>query len=177
MTSFKALRLQNEVYKLQEELKLKQKQLEDENKCSKLNISRNEIVDIFEGVVPKYVAMKISSYHRHPIDEFIGEDKLKEKESKLLVAVIGSYHYHDHSTWHTLRHAAYSFEYRRRRERNVFETNRNLSARLRIFYPFTRKALNTHTKIYIFYIAEKKGIKLSMSWKKDKMIDEFFKRS
>jgi len=106
---------ENEVYKLQEELKLKQKQLqgtfknevsfasaklklkqkqlEDEYRCSKLIISRNEIVDIFQGVVPKYVAMYISSYHRHPIDEFIGEDKLKEKESNLSGWHNCGYHY------------------------------------------------------------------------------------
>ena len=47
---------------------------------SSLNISRNEIADIFQCLLPKDVAMYLSSYHRHPIDEFIGKDKLKEKE-------------------------------------------------------------------------------------------------
>ena len=176
MTSFNAVRFQNKVYKLQkqlEELKLKQ---EDENRFSKLIISRNEIVDIFESVVPKYVAMKISSYHRHPIDEFIGEDKLKHKGHTLSVFLNCGVVFHYCFPWISPAHRS---EYLDTKVAVRRRTNYNLStsSRLRIFYPYTRRALNTGTKQHIYQIAQKHYIKLSMSWKKDKMIDEFFKRS
>ena len=182
MTSFKAVRLQNKVYiyeravvKLQkqlEELKLKQ---EDENRISKLNISRNEIVDIFESVVPKYVAMEISSYHRHPIDEFIGKDKLKEKERFLSIVMLGVYYHRVY--WPTYHHETRG-SYQWQRKDNVCETNYKLSSHrsICIFYPYTREELNSFTKDHINEIAQRYYIKLSMSWKKAKMIDEYFKR-
>ncbi len=140
----------------------------------KLNISRNEIVDIFESVVPKYVAMEISSYHRHPIDEFIGKDKLKEKESKLSIAIIRS---HSHKR-HNERDLPFDV-YEWKRKDNVDEINYKLSndCRLRLFYPFTHRTEGIYTKQEIKDIAERNSIKLSMNWKKDKMIEEFYKRS
>ena len=137
-----------------------------------LSISRNEIVDIFESVVPKDVAIYISSYHRHPIDEFIGKDKLKEKQSKLtgwgICAWVENYEV-----------GVISRARRRRTSVTRQETNYNLSARSRLilFYPFTHTNIHTFTKQKIKDIAERNGIKLYMSWKKDKMIEEFYKRS
>ena len=143
---------------------------------SSLNISRNEIADIFESVVPKDVAIYISSYHRHPIDEFIGKDKLKEKERFLSIVMLGVYYHRVYwSTYHHETRGSYQWQ----RKDNVCETNYKLSSHrsIRIFYPYTREALNINTKQEIKDVAERRYIKLSMSWKKDKMIDEFFKRS
>ena len=138
------------------------------------NISRNEIADIFQCLLPKDVAMYLSSYHRHPIDEFIGKDKLKEKESKLSIAIIRS-HYHKRHNERDLPFDVYEWK----RKDNVDEINYKLSndCRLRLFYPFTHRTEGIYTKQEIKYIAERNSIKLSMNWKKDKMIEEFYKRS
>jgi hypothetical protein len=165
----------NQVLKLQEQLKLKQQILKVKYRRTKLNISRNEIVDIFESVVPKYVAMEISSYHRHPIDEFIGKDKLKEKERFLSIVMLGVYYHRVYwSTYHHETRGSYQWQ----RKDNVCETNYKLSSyhSIRIFYPYTREELNSFTKDHINEIAQRYYIKLSMSWKKAKMIDEYFKR-
>jgi len=139
---------------------------------SSLNISRNEIADIFQCLLPKDVAMYLSSYHRHPIDEFIGKDKLKEKQSKLTGRGVCTW-------WENYEVGVISSARRRRTSVTRRETNYNLSAysRLRLFYPFTHWKINQYTKQEIKDIAERNGIKLSMSWKKDKMIEEFYKRS
>jgi hypothetical protein len=182
LAPFKALCLQEEIYKLQEKLKLKQKQLEDENRISKLIISRNEIVDIFESVVPKDVAMKISSYHRHPIDEFIGSKNLRDK--KCILSVFSKTTYavgfdllvlH----WRNVVGERNKSQYLNTKDEVRRRTNYNLStaSRLRLFYPFTYRNIKQYTKEEIKYIAEENGIKLYMSWKKDKMIEEFYKRS
>ena len=139
---------------------------------SSLNISRNEIADIFESVVPKDVAIYISSYHRHPIDEFIGKDKLKEKQRTLTGRGL--------CTWvENYEVGVISSARRRRTSSTRRETNYNLSAcsRLRLFYPFTHRNYTHYTKKEIHGIARNNYIKLSMSWKKDKMIEEFYKRS
>ena len=140
---------------------------------SSLNISRNEIADIFQCLLPKDVAMYLSSYHRHPIDEFIGSKNLRNKERTLSVRSFNLYR------WNECGDAFGTTTYFRVKIENKDKTNYKLStaSRLRLFYPFTHRNYTHYTKKEIHGIARNDYIKLSMNWKKDKMIEEFYKRS
>jgi len=76
---------QTEINKLKREADKKIKQLEEEYKSMvvdaeirkfKTIISRNEVIEILDVLVPNEVAIHIASYHPHPIQERIGKDKL-----------------------------------------------------------------------------------------------------
>jgi|TARA_R110000803_G_scaffold60768_3_gene120216 hypothetical protein len=150
-------------------------------RTSKLNISRNEIADIFQGVVPKYVAMNIASYHRHPIDEFIGVDKLIERFERLSIIPIIIPCANQPAMILNKPSKKFSemfyLDYDREREWNVnLMSIIWLSAHYRIrkvFYPIDTR----HLKEDIMRIALRFEVKLKKSWTKSKMIEEFYKRS
>ncbi len=199
---------QTEINKLKREADKKIKQLEEEYKSMvvdaeirkfKTIISRNEIIEILDVLVPNEVAIHIASYHPHPIQERIGKNKLvfqynnlslvksvyEEGQSKtqfinarLLGNTIDVYREQPQGQTETLKQFATRMYYRHR-DMSVEYTNCRLSTdwRLHHTYPFNKET--THlTKYDIKEHAEYMScIELSMSWTKKKMIEEFYKRT
>ena len=154
------------------------------------NISRTEVADILEGVLPTYVVKYIASYIAHPLAGLSRE--MGEQYFNLSIMLPGkvsnkSPRWSRHKILYfrgiALAPADGEFVKRHRlhvanqvyldhRKRTIYCMNMRLSARhqIQLMYPLKHR-FNTKKEILDF--ATKHSIKLSMSWTKTKMLMVF----
>jgi len=170
------------------------------NRKSKCIISRNDYMEILyaRGLTDDIVNY-MASFHPHPIDEFIGKDALVFQYYNL--KFVAKHPYSSHHERFTKERFyklyrrdtnAYDYQIRERyndvRQGRIDYINRKLSTewRLHRVYPFAYKRMLSlrgvrlepefnMTKEDIVEYADACGIKLYISWTKDKMIKEFYK--
>jgi len=168
---------------------------------SKCIISRNDYMEIlYARGVPEDIVNYMASFHPHPIDEFIGKDALVFQYYNL--KFVAKHPYASHQERFTkerfyklYRREYYDYDYQIKERYNdarrgqIDYINRKLSTRWRLHYvyPFAYKRIWSPwgvrlvpefnmTKEDIVEYADACGIKLYMSWTKDKMIKEFYKK-
>ena len=177
--------------------KILEKLKEDRNKKSKCIISRNDYMEIlYARGVPEDIVNYMASFHPHPIDEFIGKDELVFQyynlkfEAKHPYSLEGNERFTKERFYKLYRvdgEERVRENYNDARRGRIDYINRQLSTRWRLHrvYPFPYTGIYSlgslelkfnMTKQDIYeYAKDVCGMKLSMSWTKDKMIKEFYK--
>ena len=142
-------------------------------------ISKNELREILKDVLPNDVLHIVSSYHQHPIVEYIGKDKLIERFETLSI-IPTLLPCERQPNWIIKRPSKkYSemkyCDYKMERKWNVNWVGKCLSTDYRIrklFYPIDTRDLKSD----IMRHALRCEVKLKKSWTKSKMIAEYYKQ-
>lgn len=144
------------------------------------SISKNELKEILESVLPNDVLHIVASYHQHPIIEYIGKDKLIERFETL--SLIPTLLPCEPQPYWIIKRPSKKYnktkycDYNMERKWNVNWVGKLLSSHYRIrytFYPIDTRDL----KQDIMRHALRCEVKLKKSWTKSKMIEEFYKQT
>ena len=140
-------------------------------------ISKTDLKNILESVLPNDVIHKVASYHAHPIIEYIGLDEIKKQYDNLSVYRYFQKHQKAKRKVQYDSLIKYYFDrdwtIRGMNDKLYFCYPPTLDFKIRkIFYPLDKTTLKKDILSY----AEQHHICLKKSWTKTKMLEEVYKQ-